>query len=155
MAEDPSQAQRLGGLCDPRLVRHRQFLDRAGDYRELSEPHLSANDRAIEPQAKAIYEAFGLNDRQIEIIARATPKRDYYYQSRQGNRLFELDPGPVTLAFVAASTKQDHALMDELLAAHGEDAFAGSWLRARSLDWAAELIAQPTNEVSQETFHEE
>lgn len=43
------------------------------------------NDRAIEPQARAVYEAFGLNDRQIEIIARAVPKRDYYYQSRQGN----------------------------------------------------------------------
>lgn len=113
------------------------------------------NDRAIEPQAKAIYEAFGLNDRQIEIIARATPKRDYYYQSRQGNRLFELDPGPVTLAFVAASTKQDHALMDELLAAHGEEAFADYWLRARGLEWAAELIAQPTSQVSQETSHEE
>ncbi|MEQ9145557.1 MAG: conjugal transfer protein TrbE [Parvibaculaceae bacterium] len=99
------------------------------------------NDRAIEPQAKAVYEAFGLNDRQIEIIARAVPKRDYYYQSRQGNRLFELDLGPVALAFTAASTKQDHALMDELIAAHGEDEFAGPWLRVRGLDWAAELIA--------------
>ncbi len=99
------------------------------------------NDRAIEPQAKAVYEAFGLNDRQIAIVARAVPKRDYYYQSRQGNRLFDLDLGPVALAFAAASTKQDHALMDELIAAHGEEEFADSWLRAKDLDWAAELIA--------------
>ncbi|OIM92823.1 conjugal transfer protein TrbE, partial [Bradyrhizobium elkanii] len=35
------------------------------------------NERAIEPQITAIYQRFGLNDRQIEIIARATPKRDY------------------------------------------------------------------------------
>lgn len=103
---------------------------------------LLPNDRAVEPQAKAIYEAFGLNDRQIEIIGRAVPKRDYYFQSQQGNRLFELDLGPATLAFVAASTKQDHALMDELLAAHGAEEFADSWLRARSLDWAAELVCQ-------------
>lgn len=100
------------------------------------------NDRAIEPQAKAICEAFGLNDRQIEIIARAVPKRDYYFQSRQGNRLFELDLGPATLAFVAASTQQDHALMAELLAAHGAEEFAESWLQARGLVWAAELVGQ-------------
>jgi len=106
------------------------------------------NDRAIEPQAKAIYEAFGLNDRQIEIIARAVPKRDYYFQSRQGNRLFELDLGPATLAFVAASTQQNHAQMDELLAAHGAEEFAESWLRARDLDWAAELVG-PTSSLPQ------
>ena len=33
------------------------------------------NDRAVEPQARAAYERFGLNERQIELIARATPKR--------------------------------------------------------------------------------
>jgi len=106
------------------------------------------NDRAIEPQLKAVYEAFGLNDRQIEIIARAVPKRDYYYQSRQGNRLFELGLGPIALAFTGASTKQDHALMDELIAAHGEEEFADSWLRAKGLEWAAELTSMehPTNE---------
>jgi type IV secretion system protein TrbE len=115
------------------------------------------NDRAIEPQAKVVYEAFGLNDRQIEIIARAVPKRDYYYQSRQGNRLFELGLGPVALAFTGATTKQDHALMDELIAAHGEDEFADSWLRAKGLDWAADLIAtenQTPNHHDTEDNHE-
>ena len=109
------------------------------------------NDRAIEPQAKAVYEAFGLNDRQIEIVARAVAKRDYYFQSRAGNRLFDLSLGPVALAFTAASTKQDHALMDELIAAHGAEEFADSWLRARGLDWAAELIAlqTPKNTIEQ------
>lgn len=34
---------------------------------------LLPNDRAIEPQIMAIYRRFGLNDRQIEILARATP----------------------------------------------------------------------------------
>ena len=106
------------------------------------------NDRAIEPQAKAVYEAFGLNDRQIEIIARAVERRDYYFQSRRGNRLFDLSLGPVALAFTGGSTKPDHALMDELIAAHGEEEFADSWLRAKGLDWAAGLIApnHPTQE---------
>src|SRR3546814_14152570 len=58
---------------------------------------LLANDRAIEPQARADYERFGLNERQIELVARATPKRQYYLQSRRGNRLLELALGPVAL----------------------------------------------------------
>lgn len=112
------------------------------------------NDRAVEPQARAIYEAFGLNARQIEIIARSVPKRDYYVQSRQGNRLFDLSLGPVALAFTGASTKQDHALMDELIAAHGEDEFADSWLRANRLEWAAELIVA-NDRLSQTGEHHE
>ncbi len=116
------------------------------------------NDRAIEPQAKAVYEAFGLNNRQIEIIASAVEKRDYYFQSRKGNRLFELGLGPVALAFTGASTKPDQALMTELIAAHGEDEFADSWLRAKGLDWAADLIVpdelQHITEQTKETFHE-
>ncbi|MGH7187435.1 MAG: conjugal transfer protein TrbE, partial [Pseudomonadota bacterium] len=63
------------------------------------------NERAIEPQITAIYRRFGLNDRQIEIISRATPKRDYYCQSRRGNRLFELGLGEVALALTSASSK--------------------------------------------------
>jgi len=103
------------------------------------------NERAIEPQITAIYRRFGLNDRQIEIIARATPKRDYYCQSRRGNRLFELGLGPVDLAFCAASGKADHAAIAEVLDEHGRDDFAESWLRKRGLDWAADLIPGLTN----------
>ncbi|OIQ87407.1 type IV secretion system protein virB4 [mine drainage metagenome] len=103
------------------------------------------NERAIEPQITAIYRRFGLNDRQIEIIARATPKRDYYCQSRRGNRLFELGLGPVALAFCAASGKADHAAITEVLDEHGRDNFAEVWLRKRGLDWAADLIPGLTN----------
>ena len=58
------------------------------------------NDRALEPQARAVYERFGLNARQIEILSIAAPKRDYYAQTARGNRLFELGLGPVALALV-------------------------------------------------------
>jgi type IV secretion system protein TrbE len=103
------------------------------------------NDRAIEPQITAIYQRFGLNDRQIEIIARATPKRDYYCQSRRGHRLFELGLGPVALAFCAASSKADHAGIDRVLAEFGRDAFVEAWLADRGLLWAADLIPTLTN----------
>ncbi|MCK1623412.1 conjugal transfer protein TrbE [Bradyrhizobium sp. 160] len=103
---------------------------------------LLPNDRAIEPQIKAIYRRFGLNDRQIEILARATPKRDYYCQSRRGNRLFELGLGEIALAFAAASSKADQALIDRVLAEHGRDEFVTGWLKARDLGWACNLIPQ-------------
>ena len=35
------------------------------------------NDRALEPQSREAYERFGLNARQIELIATAQPKSDY------------------------------------------------------------------------------
>jgi type IV secretion system protein TrbE len=98
------------------------------------------NDRAIEPQITTIYRRFGLNDRQIEILARATPKRDYYYQSQRGNRLFELGLGPVALAFTAASSKGDQAAIVHVLDNHGRDDFAAQWLRHKGLDWAADLL---------------
>ncbi|WOJ88424.1 conjugal transfer protein TrbE [Methylocapsa polymorpha] len=103
------------------------------------------NERAIEPQITAIYRRFGLNDRQIEIIARATPKRDYYCQSRRGNRLFELGLGPVALAFCAASSKADHAAIERVLTEHGRDAFTAAWLADRELLWAADLIPDLSN----------
>jgi type IV secretion/conjugal transfer VirB4 family ATPase len=98
------------------------------------------NERAIEPQITAIYRRFGLNDRQIEILSRATPKRDYYCQSRRGNRLFELGLGDIALAFTAASAKSDQAAIEKILAEHGRGAFAAAWLAYRGVGWAAELI---------------
>lgn len=106
---------------------------------------LLPNERAIEPQITAIYRRFGLNDRQIEILARATPKRDYYCQSRRGNRLFELGLGDVALALCAASSKSDQVAIERILAEHGRDGFFPAWLRERDVAWAAELIPDLTN----------
>ncbi|MEW6344200.1 MAG: conjugal transfer protein TrbE [Paraburkholderia sp.] len=98
------------------------------------------NPQATEPQIRTIYEGFGLNSRQIEIVATAEPRRDYYYQSRLGNRLFDLDLGPATLAFVGASTPQDQRDIDHVLMNAGTPGFAGAWLRHGGLDWAADLM---------------
>ncbi len=106
---------------------------------------LLPNDRAVEPQITAIYRRFGLNDRQIEILARAIPKRDYYCQSRRGNRLFELGLSEVGLALCAASSKSDQALIADILAEHGRGGFLAAWLTARGVEWAADLIPNLTN----------
>ena len=106
------------------------------------------NERALEPQIATIYRRFGLNDRQIEILSRATPKHDYYCQSRRGNRLFELGLSEVALAFAAASSKTDQAAIAKVLATQGRDGFAAAWLRGKGLDWAADMLTTRIQEVS-------
>lgn len=102
------------------------------------------NERAIEPQARQAYERFGLNARQIQLIASCAPKREYYLQSRQGNRLFELGLGPIALAFCGASSPADQALIERTLNQHGHQGFPAAFLAARGLDWAADLVGQRT-----------
>ena len=102
---------------------------------------LLPNDRAIEPQSRAAYQRFGLNDRQIELISRATPKRHYYLQSARGNRLFELGLGPIALALCGTSDPASQQRIDALLAEHGAAGFAARFLDDAGLDWAAALLA--------------
>ena len=98
------------------------------------------NARAVEPQGSAAYERLGLNARQIDTVARATPKRDYYFQSARGNRLFELGLGEVTLAFAGVSQAEDLKRLEAVQARADQEGFAPAWLRDRQLDWAADLI---------------
>lgn len=100
-----------------------------------------ANPQATESQLQSIYASFGLNDRQIAIIAQAQPKRDYYYQSLLGNRVFDLGLGPIALAFAAAGSPDHQQAIEGLLASGGNAHFAQRWLKLRGLDWAAELLA--------------
>ena len=99
------------------------------------------NDRAVEPQAADTYAKFGLNARQIELVARAIPKRQYYLQSRRGNRLFELGLESVALRFCAASDPASQAAIDAMLTQHGAGSFPARWLEAGGLAWAAAALA--------------
>ncbi|HRN87403.1 MAG TPA: conjugal transfer protein TrbE [Hyphomicrobium sp.] len=98
------------------------------------------NDRAREPQARAVYERFGLNERQIEILSVAAPKRDYYAQTARGNRLFELGLGPVALSLCGASSPDDQKLVDHCVQGDPASGFAARYLTAKGLAWAADLI---------------
>jgi len=92
---------------------------RADNHRKLPTRIFLANDRAIEPQIAKIYRRFGLNDRQIEILARATPKRDYYCQS--GTAIaYSNWARDAALAFTAASSKTDQNAIATLIAEHGQ-----------------------------------
>ena len=96
--------------------------------------------RATEPQQLEAYRRFGLNDTQIQLIAQATPKREYYFQSRAGNRVFDLNLGPVALSICGASSVANLVDADRIYSEVDGPGFAASWLRWHELDWAADLL---------------
>lgn len=61
------------------------------------------NENAEADNYLPIYEKFGLNNKEIQIIAKATPQKDYYYKSTKGSRLFQLALGKNTLKLVGAN----------------------------------------------------
>jgi len=93
------------------------------------------NGAAREPGTREFYERIGFNERQIEIVATAIPKRDYYVVSPEGRRLFDMALGPIALSFVGASGKEDlkriHTLHSELGAR-----WPRHWLQQRGIDHA-------------------
>jgi type IV secretion system protein VirB4 len=91
-------------------------------------PNLYARD----PDMAAIYARMGLNPRQIDILATAVPKRDYYTVSEKGRRLFDLALGPLALAFVGVSDKDSVAAVRQLVKTYGAN-WINEWLRTRQL----------------------
>jgi type IV secretion system protein TrbE len=84
------------------------------------------NADAGSPDTASIYAGLGLTAREIATIARAAPKRDYYFTSPRGSRLFELGLGPVTRALLASgSDVRGRAL--HLMQEHG-DGWLDVWL---------------------------
>jgi len=60
------------------------------------------NADAASPDTAAIYAGLGLTAREIAAIARAAPKRDYYFTSPRGSRMFELSLGPIARSLLAS-----------------------------------------------------
>jgi type IV secretion system protein VirB4 len=98
------------------------------------------NPDAHSPQIAELYAGFGLNPQQLRIVAGATPKREYYYQSAAGNRLFELGLGPIALAAVGASSPGDQSLLDAVLASCGDEPFEAAYYAARGLGEVADFL---------------
>jgi len=91
------------------------------------------NPRALEPSSARLYEGFGLNRRQLELIAFATPKRAYYWRQPRGRRLFDLRLTGVALALCGSGAPEDQTLIDDILARSGEAGFARQFLTAKGV----------------------
>lgn len=76
-----------------------------------------ADESALSPPQKEGYRFFGLQDFEIEAISHAVMKRDYYYKSPLGSRMFQLDLDNVQLALLTP----DHAFLDKLEEKYGKN----------------------------------
>ena len=86
-----------------------------------------ANPEANTPESRMLYEKFNLNQTEINIIARAIKKQDYYYTSPEGKRLINLALGPASLAFLGVSDKESIATIKQLETDYPET-WQGEWL---------------------------
>jgi type IV secretion system protein VirB4 len=101
------------------------------------------DEEALTPAMAKAYQEFGLSETEVRILAGAQKKRDYYYRSVKGRRLFRLDLGPVGLAFAGMSSPDDQKVLDRIVAeAASPAAYAEGILRHRRLDWAADLVVE-------------
>lgn len=91
------------------------------------------NVYAREEETAALYKRMGLNARQIEIVAGAVPKRQYYCVSEYGRRLYELALGPLALSFVGATDPESIAEIQKLERIHGDD-WTTEWLLSRGIN---------------------
>ena len=91
------------------------------------------NVYARDEDTAALYRRMGLNARQIEILATAIPKRQYYCVSEAGRRLYDLALGPLALAFVGATDKESIATIQNLEAKFGDD-WVHEWLASKGVN---------------------
>ena len=110
------------------------------------------NPNAVDEDGGQLYRRFGLHERQIQIIADATPKSDCYYTTDEHQRLVHLVLGPVALAFVGVSDKESVAQVKKCQEQYG-DGWVDEWLRRRGLsldqyDKASEQEAETEKELA-------
>lgn len=87
------------------------------------------NPQALNSSNDEVYGFFDLNKTERTIIATSTPKRDYYYASVKGRRLFSLALSPYALSFLAASTKEEQAQCEYLKNHFARNEFPLEWLK--------------------------
>ncbi|WP_320041264.1 VirB3 family type IV secretion system protein [uncultured Desulfobacter sp.] len=91
------------------------------------------NQDAGKDTQKGLYQGLGLNSTQVQIIAQARPKREYYVTSSLGCRLINLSLSPLALSFAGVSGKEDIAAIKNLINEYGPE-WPKQWLRARNIE---------------------
>jgi type IV secretion system protein TrbE len=100
---------------------------------------LLPNAEAANPASRQFYESIGLNDREIEMVQKSIPKRQYYVVSPIGRRMIALGLGGVALSFVGVNGGEERQQVEGAIELHG-DQWPAEWLRMRGLpEWATYL----------------
>jgi type IV secretion/conjugal transfer VirB4 family ATPase len=105
------------------------------------------NPEALQSDVRQQYKDFGLNDSQINLIATATPKKDYYIVQPQGQRLVDFNLGEVTLAFLGISSNEQIERFNKHFDINNNE-WAANYLDACDLKDAANYVRENLLEVS-------
>lgn len=127
--------QSIAHLRDPAI--RQVFAEMAPTTIYLPNPR-AASSREV----RDAYRAAGLTEPQIERIATATPKRDYYVVQPEGARLVRLALSPLELALYGVSNPADVERAKALHAQHGSR-WLEPWLKDRGLAGDARNLFQP------------
>ncbi len=92
------------------------------------------NRSAKEINSKQAYESMNLNGRQLDIIASAMPKRDYYYISPLGSKLFSLNLKKPVLSLIASTSTEDIKTIKELQQKNPKD-WIEKFLTGKGIDY--------------------
>ena len=96
------------------------------------------NDKAMSAWLE-LYKKFNLNIKEIQTINSATAKKDYYYKSIKGSRLYQLNLSQIELAYCGASNSEDQNKIREL-----RDKYKGN-LKELNIEW----LKYKKNEVNE------
>lgn len=107
---------------------------------------LLPNAEAVNPASRQFYESIGLNDREIEIVQKSIPKRQYYVMSPVGHRSISLGLGGVALSFVGVSSREERKAAEECMDKFGE-VWPSEWLLTRGYGAWAEYLDRNRMEV--------
>jgi hypothetical protein len=92
------------------------IMETVGNYECLTKIYL-ADPSASTDIIAGFYRQFGLEDHEIAALSQAVMKRDYFYKSPGGSRMFKLSLDPFQLALLAP----DHGLLDGLEEKYGRN----------------------------------
>ncbi|MDT7858203.1 hypothetical protein RQM47_16260 [Rubrivirga sp. S365] len=102
------------------------------------------NPDAAEPDTAALYTWLGLNRAEVDRLSKARKKRDYYFRSPSGARMFDLALSPVELAVLTAlpGRSADETVREAArLAAERGPSWPVDWLRLAGLPAEADGLA--------------
>jgi|TARA_R110002167_G_scaffold184717_1_gene385211 type IV secretory pathway VirB4 component len=100
------------------------------------------NQKALHDKiVNQVYLNVGMNEQEIQLIANAVPKREYYVKQTLGNKLMRLDVGPVALAFIGM-TIRDKEKLEEMKATMdlNDPGWALEWLKKCGLNDEAKAL---------------
>lgn len=105
---------------------------------------LLPNAEVKSSSSRAFYDRVGFNERELDILQVAIPKKHYYVISQHGRRLVDLGVGRLSLAWVGVNGREERDVVHRVMAEYGER-WRSEWLRLKGLGkWAEQFEAFET-----------